>query len=245
MRLLRGSFALVLAVAACNEPTPAPPPPEVKRVDPKNNPIPVPGHSPEALSDPGEPASRSAEGTIDITIGDNVHHLDFLPPGKNAAIHVEETGVDRVTLSASEDRTGYPSLRISLENLRLDHVKLPATFGPAARHGGDDRVVLRIRYLLDESRWWETRPDDTKDGKNKVTLTSFDGDVLTGTLQTHLHPRRDDLGDPIDIEGEFEVQMRLNGVEPGKSVAPPKTDASKSDASKTDASKADASKAGG
>jgi hypothetical protein len=158
---------------------------------------------------------RSAAGQFDLTIDGQPEHLAFVPPGKNFAVQVEERGVARVRMSGSRDDSGYPALRISLEHLRLDALEFPAKLEGPEKHGDDERLDLTIRYETSEARWWESSPEDTARGKNRVTLETLEDRTLTGSFSATLHPRKADLGEPKQVEGTFEVELRLTGVEPG------------------------------
>lgn len=218
--LHRGLACLVLgalALSCSQEESKAEAPKDVKRADPDR--IPAPHHSPEMLrTDPTKLRKVSTQGKLDADISGQRKHFDFFPPGANVAVHSEETGVSRINITAAENDSGFPRLSIVLQNVRLDELEFPATFTAAAPEN-ERAPKLTVKLHRDESRWWENATQDEAAEQTTVTLTGFEGKTLRGKLDAVLQPRTEGMGEPARISGaEFETQLRLKGIKPGKTA---------------------------
>jgi len=232
--VLRSSCSLVLAavVSACGgaaTPTPEQAPPKVEpRVDLDK--AEIPEHSAAAMSETPKPQLVTTKGSLRATLNGHATHFDSLPVGGNAAIWAPTTRVARVVVGGSEGDSGFPALRLVLEGVRLDTLTLPATFSLGKAPGTktfvrspDPEVPVaeprpRLMYEIEARKIWETDPEGPVVGT--ITLESFDGKRLTGSFSANVKPRSVAFGPPITIEdGHFEIDLRLNGVAPGKPAA--------------------------
>jgi hypothetical protein len=207
------SLAVGLALA-CKSEEPAPAPKRVDRgVDLKK--IPVPEHTPEMLSDPGKPRRVAMPGSMQADVAGKTEHFAFMPKGVNAAVWAEETKVATVRITGQATTESGPTIQIAFENLRLDQTELPATFKTSDK----GKAELSVRYEIDPVKWWEATPGK---GSAEVTLESFEGRRLVGTFKGTLDPMRPGFAEPLEVkDGSFEVELRLNGVDEGKSADEP------------------------
>jgi len=232
--VLRSSRSLVLAAfaTACggaSSPAPEQAPPKVEpRVDLAKTDIPE--HAAAQMSETEKPMLVTTTGSMRATLNGHQETFATLPVGGNAAIWAPDTRVARVILGGSEDDSGFPALRLVLEGVRLDTLKLPATFSLGREPGTkthvrstDPEVPIaeprpRLMYEIEARKIWETDPEGPVVGS--ITLQSFDGKRLTGSFHAEVKPRSVAFGPPLKIEdGQFEIDLRLNGVAPGKPAA--------------------------
>jgi hypothetical protein len=232
--VLRSSRSLVLGivVTACGggaTPTAEQAPAKVEpRVDlEKAN---IPGHSAAEMTESLNPKLVTTKGSLRATLNGHAKEFATLPIGGNAAIWAPSTRVARVLVGGSETESGFPALRLVLEGVRLDTLALPATFSLGKPPGTkahvrstDPQVPIaeprpRLVYEIEARKIWETDPEGPVVGT--ITLESFDGKRLTGSFSANVKPRSVAFGPPITIEnGRFEIDLRLNGVAPGKPAA--------------------------
>lgn len=190
----------------------------------------VPEHSAAAMAESDKPQIVTTKGSLSATL--NGHPLQFgtLPIGANAAVWAPSTRVARVTIGGSDGDAEFPALRLVLEGVRLDTLELPATFtigpnaGEAKASSDPQRPVAparaRILYEIEARKIWEAGPD--RGGSGTVTIEAFEGKRVRGTFSGKLEPRSSAFGPPIDLtNGQFEVDVRLNGIEPRKPAGPP------------------------
>jgi hypothetical protein len=223
------SFVLAAVVTACGggaTPSPAQAPPKVEPgVDLAKTEIPE--HSAASMSETAKPMLVTTKGSLRATLNGHPKHFDTLPVGGNAAIWAPSTRVARVLVGGSEDDSGFPTLRLVLEGVRLDTLELPTTFSLGRAPGTKTHVRPedaekpiaearpRLVYEIAARKIWESDPEGPVVGS--ITLESFDGKRLTGSFAANVKPRSVAFGPPLTIEdGHFEVDLRLNGVAPGK-----------------------------
>ena len=211
---MRICLLVLIACLGCKTEEQTPPPKQVKKgVDVKK--IPVPEHSPKKMTEPPpEPKRLDTKGRIDATIAGKAVHLNYMSPASNAAVYAEQTGVAFVKVRAKEDATSPVSLSIHLEHLRLDTTKLPATFTTGKKSKG--KIQLKVKYEIGTGKWWGAETGGQSDHAVEVTLEKFEGKTLSGTVKGKLEPRTPDMGEPLDVEGKWSVDLRLNGVPEGK-----------------------------
>jgi hypothetical protein len=224
--------ALAVLVGACEGAASeaAPPPPKVESgVDLAK--MEVPEHKGIDMTSDPKPMIVTTKGSVTAALNGHPKTFGTLPVGGNAAVWTPNTRVARVLLGGSEDDSGFPALRIVLEGVRLDTLALPATFTfgkqPSAKsfvRSDDPEVPLaplrpRIVFEIAARKIWESDPEGPEVGS--VTIESFDGKRIAGTFSAKLKPRSAAFGPPVDItNGKFDVELRLNGVAPGKPAAP-------------------------
>jgi hypothetical protein len=153
------------------------------------------------------PSGRTASGSIEATIDGKPVTFSHLSYGRNALVDLPDRGVARVWLAGANERSGFPSLRISLEHVRLDGLALPVDLpGPA---GSSSPASIDIRWEPDNRRTWHNRPDAAESERARVRIESFDGTLVTGTFSATLQPKSKSFGPPVRIEhGRFSVTLR-------------------------------------
>ncbi|MEM6989791.1 MAG: hypothetical protein AAF721_04825 [Myxococcota bacterium] len=177
-----------------------------------NKPLHNPHETPEAMK-AQKRVLRSQEGTFDLTVGDKTTHFPQLPIGQNAAVHFEGKK-GRISVSGTAE-DGYPSFRAEMIGWRLDQLELPITLS------GDDKQIVRFRYRVGERGEYNSDDEATKRGENKVTLESYEGNVVSGTFEGTVAPKSETVGPPLKVSGKFKTTLRLQGVK----RAPAKADA--------------------
>lgn len=234
--MIRSLARLSLAVlaGACgggtSEAAAPPPPPKVESgVDLAK--VEIPEHGAIDMKATAKPMIVTTKGTVSATLNGHPKTFRTLPVGANAATWVPLSRVARVLIGGSEGEDAFPALRIVLEGVRLDTLALPATFTFGKTQGAkpfersdDPEVPIaatrpRIVFEIEARKIWESDPEGPEVGS--VTIESFDGKRIAGTFSAKLKPRSVAFGPPLDItDGKFDVELRLNGVAPGKSAAP-------------------------
>ena len=223
--------ALAVLVGACGGAASeaAPPPP---KVDPGVDlaKVEIPEHKGVDMTSDPKPMLVTTKGTVTATLNGHPTTFGTLPVGGNAAVWTPATRMARVLVGGSEDDRGFPAVRIVLEGVRLDTLTLPATFTfgrkadakPFVRSDDPEVPVAEVRprivFEIEARKIWESDPDGPEVGS--VTIESFDGKRVAGTFSAKLKPRSVAFGPPLDItDGKFDVELRLNGVAPGKPAA--------------------------
>lgn len=220
--------ALAVLVGACGGAASeaAPPPPKVEPgVDLAK--VEIPEHKGVDMTSDPKPMLVTTKGTVTATLNGHPKTFATLPVGGNAAVWTPATRMARVLVGGSESDAGFPALRIVLEGVRLDTLALPATFtlgkkadAKAFVRSDDPEVPVaearpRLLFEIEARKIWESDPEGPEVGS--VTIDSFDGKRVTGTFSAKLKPRSVAFGPPLDItDGKFDVELRLNGVAPGK-----------------------------
>lgn len=152
-------------------------------------------------------ASRSASGSMTAKIDGKAVTFPFLPYGTNALIDVPERGIARVWLSGALEASGFPTLRISLEHVRLETLALPIDLSAAA--SAKPPAEIEIRYSTDDRRSWHSRSDAPEGERPHVRIESFDGTTVRGTFAATLQPKSKAFGGPMRIEdGRFALSLR-------------------------------------
>jgi hypothetical protein len=214
MGSMRIPVLVLIACLGCQSEAQTPPPIPVKKgVDVEK--IPEPEHSAKEMTEPPpEPLRSPTKGRLDATVAGKVVHLDYMSPATNAAVYAEDAGVAFVKIRGKQDAVSPEGLTIHLEHLRLDTAKLPATF--TTNGEPKNKVELKVKYEIGPAKWWSAETGKHSDNAVEVILEKFEGSTLTGTFKGKLEPRTPDMGDPLEIKGQFAVELRLNGVEEGK-----------------------------
>ncbi len=210
--MLRAALvALLVAPAACEkDPPPAKPRAVKKKVD--TNRIPVPNHSPQVMSDPGKPRRVSMEAKMEGDFSGRRQHFTFFPKGENAAVHFEDKGTSWVRIEGALSEEGEPSLTFKLEPLRLDTLKLPATF--VVGEGEKGAPVLTVDWVVGPSETWSGKGETER--PMSLTLERFEGRTLRGTFEGILPPVAPNTASPVTVDnGTFAVNLRLTNVEKG------------------------------
>ncbi len=212
MRLLLSALVLV----ACGRNDAATPPPpakadaEVKRVELAE--IDAPHHDPASMAGSEDQfLVVQTKGSLSATLNGVVTRFEFLPTGANAAILKEDKGIARVSIGGAPTSKASTMIELSLEGVRLDQLTLPATIPTAA---GEEKAGPRARidYTIGEQKRWRSEAGGT------VVIESYVGKRVTGTFAGKLVPRTAAFGPPIDVtDGNFNVELRLNGAPPGPS----------------------------
>lgn len=167
-------------------------------------PAPNPHKTVEAM-EAQKPTLRTQDGSFDLTVDETTTHLPVLPFGQNSAVYFEGKK-GRISVAGSSQE-GYPSFRAEMVGWRLDELTLPMTLT------GDDKQLVRFRYQLSERAQYNSDDAATRRGENKVTLLSYEGDVLTGTFAGTVAPKSKALGEPMKVSGKFKTTLRLKGVQ--------------------------------
>jgi hypothetical protein len=172
-------------------------------------------------TDDPPPPGRAASGSIEAKLDGKPFTFTFLSYGRNALIDLPERGVARVTLAGAVEQSGFPSLRIALEHLRLDGLALPVELpGPG---GGTSPVQVDMRYEPDNRRTWHNRPDAPEAERARVRIESFDGTTVVGSFSATLQPKAKSFGPPIRVEdGRFSVTLRRHDAKAGITSSPPR-----------------------
>ncbi len=210
----RVALLLVLVApfaGACKDEAPTPAPRKVKKkVDTDR--IPAPNHSPEMLTDPGKPRRVTMKGSMEADLSGRRQHFVFFPRGTNAAVHSPDTKVSWVKLEGALSDEGTPSMAFTLEPLKLDDVKLPATFVAGETKG--DAPKLTVVYSMGPTEQWSS--DEESEKPMRITLEKFEGRRLSGTFEGILAPVAPNQSDPVKVEkGTFAIEVRLTNVERG------------------------------
>jgi len=191
----------------------------------------VPEHSAAAMAEADKPQLVTTRGSLSATLNGHALQFETLTTGANAAVWAPATRVARVMVGGSDGDEAFPALRVLLEGVRLDKLELPATFtiGPKgdakAEASKDPERPLspprpRIVYEIEARKIWEAGPD--RGGSGTITIEAFEGKRIRGTFAGKLEPHSSAFGPPIEItDGRFEVDLRLNGVEPRTPAGPP------------------------
>lgn len=223
--------ALGAALAGCGDADPAPAVASAPAAPPNPSATPAAAPSPGAHADPHgpgglmavpPPVARTAQGKIELTIDGTPQRIGFLPFGRNAAIWVEKTGVSRITIGGSESDERLPRFSIQVTGIKLDDVELPVTISAGASGKGKapTRPTPRITWQVGEKRIYRSQ-DDAEDGAAQVVLTSYSGGRLTGSFQGKLVMGDGKLDPPLNVIGNFDVTLRLNGVAPDRATDRP------------------------
>jgi hypothetical protein len=226
MTSLRTIVMSSVLLAACTQDAPAPTKPAPTEAAPAKAPGSMadkrlPPDDPHAVppagqDEPPPPIPEGAAGSFEATIDGKPAHFTRLPRGQNRAVAVPEKGVARVSLAASENDAGLPHLRMILEGVRPDEAQYPLTITGKAKDAKDG-PSLTVRYQINDNRLYVI--DVAKDANVEVTLEAFEGSTLRGRFAGKLAPTAAGLGAPIPISGEFEVELGLQGVQPGPAAA--------------------------
>lgn len=216
------SFVIVLGVCACGSSS-APPAPTPSADQPKlaDGKVEIPQHDAKLMGTEGEEQVRTvaAQGSMSAVLNGTSTSFTFLPYGSNVASWSEKTGVARLALSGAPSDRGVPMLRIVIENIRIDRLQLPATFafGSGEAEGAEarpDTPRARMEYQLEERKSWLAGPAGEAVGA--ITIESYAGKRVRGTFKGKLTPRSSVFGPPIDLtDGRFDIELRLQGIEPG------------------------------
>lgn len=208
------------ATGGCKDEAPTPAPRKVKKkVDTDR--IPAPNHSPEVLTDPGKPRRVTMKGSMEADLSGRRQHFEFFPRGNNAAVHSAETKVSWLKLEGALSEEGTPSLSFSLDPLKLDDVKLPATFVAGETKDGEPK--LTVVYEMGPAEQWSS--DREGERPMRITLEKFEGRRLSGTFEGILPAVPPNQSDPVNVEkGTFSIEVRLTNIERGEvaSQTPPK-----------------------
>ncbi len=221
------SVVLLIAVSlvgACKDEAPTPPPRKVKKsVDTTR--IPVPNHSPEAMTDAGKPRRVTMKGSMEADLSGKRQHFVFFPRGQNAAVFYPDTGVAWVKLRGALTDEGSPSLSLTLDPLRLDTLEFPATFVAGETKKGEPNLVAT--YEMGKADQWTSALDSEQ--PMRITLESLTDRTLTGTFEGILAPKPPSQNKPVRFErGTFSVEVRLTNIArgektPTEATATPKT----------------------
>jgi hypothetical protein len=182
----------------------------------------LPKHDPKMLGGGGEEAVHTvaAQGSMGALLNGVATSFTFLPFGSNVAAWSDKTSVARVALAGAPTDRGMPMLRVVLENVRLDQLKLPASFTIGGGDGKAGGPRPRIEYLLEQRKSWLAEPDGAAIGT--ITIESFAGKRVRGSFHATLTPRSTAFGPPIELtEGVFDIELRLQGIEPAASAPVP------------------------
>lgn len=202
-------------VGACKDEAPAPPPRKVKKsVDTTR--IPVPNHSPNVMNDPGKPRRVTMKGTMEADLSGKRQHFVFFPRGDNAAVHFPDTGVSRVKLRGALNEDGSPSLAFTLEPLKLDALKLPATFIAGETKKGETGLVAT--YEMGQTDQWSSEIES--DRPMRITIDALTDRTLSGTFEGTLAPKPPSKNEPVRFErGTFSVEVRLTNIARGEKAS--------------------------
>lgn len=212
------SVVLLIAVSSfggCKDEAPDPPPRKVKKsVDTTR--IPVPNHSPNVMKDPGKPRRVTMKGTMEADLSGKRQHFVFFPRGDNAAVDFPDTGVSRVKLRGALNDEGSPSLAFTLDPLKLDASKLPATFIAGKTKKGEPALVAT--YEMGQTDQWSSEFDS--EDPMRITIDSLTDRTLSGTFEGTLAPRPPSKNEPIRFErGTFSIEVRLTNIARGEKMS--------------------------
>ncbi len=213
----RVALLIVLALGgACEDEPPKPAPRKVKKkVDTSR--IPVPNHSPKVMEDPGKPRRVTMKGSMEADLSGRRQHFVFFPRGNNAAVHDANTGVSWVRVQGALSDEGTPSLTFSLDPLKLDDVKLPATFVAGEAKKGEAK--LTVKYEMGKLDRWSS--DGESEQPMRLTLESLEGRTLKGTFDGTLPAKAPNTSEPLELtRGTFSVELRLKGIAKGTKAEP-------------------------
>ncbi len=223
LRRITVSLVLFGCGGASKEPPPAAAADAVKVEAPTAE---MPQHDAKMLATGDDEAVHTvgAQGSMSATLGGASTSFTFLPFGSNVASWSEKTGVARLALAGAPSDRGLPLLRLVIENVRIDRLQLPATFpiGGGASDEGEarqDTPRARIEYQTEPRKTWHGGPEGEAVGS--VTIESYAGKRVQGKFTAKVTPKSTAFGPPIEItDGRFDIQLRLQGIEPG--AEPPK-----------------------
>ena len=214
------ALPIALAVVACgSSSSPAPPPAETVKLERPT--AEIPEHDAKMLAGGNDEAVNTVatQGSMSAALNGVATTFTFLPYGGNSASWSQKTGVARFALAGAPSDRGMPMLRLVIENVRIDQLKLPATFaiGSGQAPGTEPRTDTprpRIEYVLEERKSWFGGPDG--DAIGEVTIESYAGKRVKGSFAAKLTPRSSAFGPPIELtEGRFDIELRLQGIQPG------------------------------
>jgi hypothetical protein len=157
--------------------------------------------------------SRTAPGKFDIRIDGDRKPLAHLPYVSNAATWVPRGQFGRLSLAAAETDRSEPILSIVLLGPRLDELKFPKTFEAEPAPGEMKGPSLRVTWRVHDKRIYKSFFEDDL-GDAKLTVTSFADGKVRGEIEATVKLANPDLGPPLKVDGTFEVDVRLAGIEP-------------------------------
>jgi hypothetical protein len=216
------TLALALALPACGKkddpaPTPvavAPAPPDAKAAD---GPAEADPHGPGGPSMGNDTrGTRAAKGIMEMTIDGTPQRIEFLPFGRNSAVWAPDTKVARINLGGSESDKGLPALSMVLLGHKLDELELPRTFTSVPNARGASQELFRMTWQVGEKRLYRSVDGDTA---NKLTLEEYKDGRLKGSFEGTLVFGNAKAEKPLQVQGSFDVALRLNGVEPNRVAA--------------------------